>query len=110
MELKLVLLTHAQLKRVVKEAPRGFGAETDRCDVIFLFAPLTVKRAVAAMETKEGVDRIWAGTGVVYFSRLTEKATSSRMGRVIAKPEYKSMTIRSWGTTTKLLALMDGTA
>ena len=109
-ELRLVLLTQTQLKRVVKEAPRGFGADTNRCDVIFLFAPLTVKRAVAAMETKEGVDRIWAGTGVVYFSRLTEKATSSRMGRVIAKPEYQSMTIRSWGTTTKLLALIDGTA
>jgi len=106
-ELKLVLLTHAQLKRVIDEAPRGFGAETDRCDVIFLRAPLTVKRAVTAMETKEGVDHLWPGTGVVYFSRLTEKATSSRMGRVIAKPEYKSMTIRSWGTTTKLLALME---
>ena len=107
LELKLVLLTHAQLKRVVDEAPRGFGAETDRCDVIFLFSPLTVKRAVAAMETKEGVDRLWAGTGVVYFSRLTAKATSSRMGKMIMKPEYKRMTLRSWGTTTKLLALMD---
>lgn len=106
-KLRLVLLTHAQLERVVKEAPGGFGGATERCDVIFLFAPLTVKRAVAAMETKEGVDHLWAGTGVVYFSRLTEKATSSRMGRVIAKPEYKDMTIRSWGTTTKLLALMD---
>ena len=92
---------------MIDEAPRGFGAETDRCDVIFLLAPLTVKRAVGAMETKEGVDRLWAGTGVVYFSRLTEKATSSRMGRVVVKPEYKSMTIRSWGTTTRLLALME---
>ena len=97
------------MKRVVDGAPRGFGAETDRCDVIFLFAPLTVKRAVSAMETKEGVDRLWAGTGVVYFSRLTEKATSSRMGRVVMKPEYKNMTIRSWGTTTKLLDLMEQT-
>ena len=110
LELRLVLLTHAQLKRVVDEAPRGFGAKTDRCDVIFLFAPLTVKRAMAAVEMKEGVDRAWTGPGVLYFSRLTEKATSSRMGRVIAKPEYKNMTIRSWGTTTKLLALMDSRA
>ena len=81
MELRLVLLTHAQLKRVVKEAPRGFGAETDRCDVIFLFAPLTVKRAVAAMETKEGVDRIWAGTGVVYFSRLDREGHEQPHGQ-----------------------------
>jgi uncharacterized protein (DUF1697 family) len=107
LELKLVLLTHAQMKRVIDEAPRGFGAETERCDVIFLRAPLTVTRAMGALEMKDGVDRAWAGTGVVYFSRLTEKATSSRMGRVVAKPEYKSMTIRSWGTATKLLALME---
>ncbi len=107
LELKIVLLTHSQLSRVAGEAPRGFGAETDRCDVIFLRAPLTVKRATAAMETKEGVDRLWAGTGVVYFARLTERATSSRMGRVIGKPEYQSMTIRSWVTVTKLLALME---
>jgi len=107
MELKIVLLTHSQLKRVVDGGPRGFGAKTERCDVIFLRSPLTVKQAVEAMETKEGVDRLWPGTGVVYFSRLTEKATSSRMGKVIGKPEYKSMTIRSWGTVTKLLALME---
>lgn len=107
LELRLILLTHAQLKRVVDEAPREFGAESDRCDVIFLFKPLTAKRAMAAVEMKEGVDRAWTGSGALYFSRLTAKATSSRMGRVIAKPEYQNMTIRSWGTTTKLLALMD---
>jgi len=110
LELRLVLLTHVQLKRVVDQAPRGFGAKTDRCDVIFLFAPLTAKGAIAVIEMKEGVDRGWAGPGVVYFSRLTERATSSRLGRVIAKPEYQNMTIRSWGTTTKLLALMDSRA
>jgi uncharacterized protein (DUF1697 family) len=27
------------------------------------------------------------------------------MGRIVATPEYKSMTIRSWRTTTKLLDL-----
>ena len=68
LELRLVLLTQSQLKRVIDEAPRGFGAESDRCDVIFLRAPLTVKRAMAAMETKEDVDRVWAGTSVVYFA------------------------------------------
>jgi uncharacterized protein (DUF1697 family) len=107
-ELKIVLLTHAQLKRIAEGAPRGFGAKTDRCDVIFLRSPLTVDRAVAAMETRDGVDHLWAGTGAVYFSRLTEKATSSRMGKVIGKPEYQNMTIRSWATVTKLLALMEG--
>ncbi|MDQ2675753.1 MAG: DUF1697 domain-containing protein [Actinomycetota bacterium] len=107
LELKLVLLTQAQLKRVVAEAPRGFGSEAERCDVIFLRAPLTVKRALAALETREGVDRMWPGTGAVYYSRLAERASSSRMGRVVARPEYQDMTIRSWGTVGKLAALME---
>ena len=66
---------------MVDEAPRGFGADTDRCDVIFLRAPLTVNQAIAAMETKEGVDRVWAGTGVVYFSRLDREGYEQPHGQ-----------------------------
>ena len=29
------------------------------------------------------------------------------MGKFVGTPEYQDMTIRSWKTTTKLLALMD---
>lgn len=105
-ELKVVVVTAAELRRVVEEAPDGFGAETHRCDVIFLRKPLTVKQAMAVIETKEGVDSAWAGKGVLYFSRLDAKASSSRLSKVVARPEYKNMTIRSWRTTEKLLALM----
>ena len=62
---------------------------------------------MAAIETKEGVDEAWAGKGVLYFSRLDAKASSSRLGKVVARPEYKQMTIRNWRTTTKLLALTE---
>jgi uncharacterized protein (DUF1697 family) len=109
-ELKVVVVTEAELRRVVREAPAGFGAETHRCDVIFLRRPLTVKKAMAVIETKEGVDNAWAGKDVLYFSRLDAKASSSRLGKVVARPEYKEMTIRNWRTTTKLLGLMDSRA
>ena len=109
-ELKIVLLTHAELTRVVHEAPPGFGAESDRCDVIFLRKPLTVKGVFGLFETKEGVDNVWAGKQVVYFSRLAARASSSRLGKIVMVPEYKNMTIRSWSTTTKLLLLMDSRA
>ena len=76
-ELKLVLLTQraaearrhrgsAWVRRGDRSVRRGIPVRSP-----------TVKRAVAAMETKEGVDRLWVGTGVVYFSRLTEKATTA---------------------------------
>lgn len=107
LELKVVLLTGAQLRRVVEDAPRGFGADTHRCDVLFLRAPLTVKKAMAVVETREGVDGAWTGPGVLYYSRLAAKASGSRLSKIVARPEYQDMTIRSWSTTTKLLALMD---
>jgi uncharacterized protein (DUF1697 family) len=109
-ELKVVVVTEAELRGVVEAAPDGFGAETHRCDVIFLRKPLTAKQAMAAIETKEGVDSAWVGKGVLYFARLDAKASSSRLGKVVARPEYKQMTIRSWRTTTKLLALMKSRA
>jgi uncharacterized protein (DUF1697 family) len=106
-DLKVVVVTEAELRAVIADAPRGFGAETDLCDVIFLRKPLTVKKALAAVELKEGVDRVWEGKGVVYFSRLQEKASSSRLSKLVARPEYKNVTVRSWTSTKKLLAQLD---
>ena len=106
-QLRVVLLTEAQLKHVIDGAPRGFGADSYLSDVIFLRKPLTVKKAFAVAETREGVDRAWPGKGVLYFSRLASKASGSRLSRIVARPEYQNMTIRSWSTTTKMLALMD---
>ncbi len=107
LELKVVLLTEANLKAVVEGAPRGFGGEAHLWDVVFVRRPLTVKKAFGEIELREGVDRAWLGGGVLYFSRLAAKATSSRLNKVASLPEYRNMTIRNWSTTTKLLALME---
>jgi uncharacterized protein (DUF1697 family) len=106
-ELKVALLTEAHLRGVVEGAPRGFGGDSHLWDVVFVRKPLTVKKAFGVVELREGVDRAWPGRGVLYFSRLTAKATSSRLNKVASLPEYKNMTIRSWRTTTKLLTLME---
>lgn len=106
-ELKVVLLTTAQLTEVIAGAPDGFGDDSHRCDVIFLRKPLTVRKAFGLVETRDGVGAAWPGKGVIYFSRLASKASSSRLSRIVALPEYQNMTIRSWSTTTKLATLMD---
>ncbi len=109
-ELKVVLLTEAQLKGVIEGAPRGFGADSHKCDVIFLRRPLTVDRAFSLLETRKGVDRAWPGKGVLYFSRLASKASGSRLSRIVRLAEYQNMTIRSWSTTTKLITVMESRA
>jgi uncharacterized protein (DUF1697 family) len=104
--LKVVLLTHAQMNEVIEGAPAGFGGPDHRCDVIFLRKPLTVAKAFRAVEVREGVDQAWAGKRVLYFSRLAAKASGSRLSRVVMRPEYQDMTIRSWSTTAKLAKLI----
>ena len=107
--LPVMVRSHRQLRSVVGRAPDGFGAHPDmyHSDVIFLKAALTSRRALQRFELREGVDRAWEGTSVVYFDRLSERRTQSRMGRIAGTREYQQMTIRSWSTTTKLLGLLD---
>ena len=108
----VILRSKAQMRKVVEAAPARFGAEPDahRYDTIFLKSPLTAKAAIKQVEMKEGVDRCWAGAGVLYFSRTIDRITSSRMNRIVGRPIYQQMTIRNWNTTTKLAALLDETA
>jgi uncharacterized protein (DUF1697 family) len=58
--------------------------------------------------TREGIDEVVAGPGVLYVSMLISKASQSRLSKVISSPIYPRLTIRNWNTTTKLLALMEG--
>jgi uncharacterized protein (DUF1697 family) len=107
--LVVVVRSHAQLAAVVAGAPKAFGRDPAayRYDVVFLKEPLTPAAAMKGITTKDGVDAVTAGKGVLYFSRPTARATQSRLNRVASIPAYKFMTIRNWNTTTKLLALLD---
>jgi uncharacterized protein (DUF1697 family) len=107
----LVLRSRSQMRSIVEKAPDGFGGEPAkyRYDVLFLKQGLTAKTVVDRVPTKEGVDLIWAGSGVVYFSRLTTRATQSRLSRLVSLPIYKDMTIRNWNTTLKLVELLGST-
>lgn len=107
--LVVVVRSHRQLRAVVEKAPDGFGQQPDRfhSDVLFLRSPLTPAKAMGVVKLREEVDEAWAGTGVLYFARLSERRTQSRMSSIVGTPEYQLMTIRSWSTTTRLLALLD---
>jgi uncharacterized protein (DUF1697 family) len=105
----VVVRSHAQLRSVVANAPATFGAKpgTFHSDAIFLRSPLTPSQVMNIVRLRDGVDQAWAGRGVVYIARLSAQRTKSRMSSIVGTPEYANMTIRSWATTTKLLALLD---
>jgi uncharacterized protein (DUF1697 family) len=107
--LVVVVRSHRRLRAVVDRAPAGFGAKPGRfhSDAIFLKSPLTARKAMRVVQLRDEVDSAWPGQGVIYFARLSERRTQSKMGKIVGTPEYRSMTIRSWNTTTKLLDLLD---
>jgi len=104
----VVLRTKAQMRSVVERAPKGFGSQPSRylSDVLFLKPPARASAVLKSLPTKEGVDQAHAGPGLIYWSRLASRASSSRVSRVASMPIYKSMTIRSWSTAVKLAELM----
>ncbi|HET9248316.1 MAG TPA: DUF1697 domain-containing protein, partial [Actinomycetota bacterium] len=108
----VVVRSRTQMRAIVEGAPRGFGTQPAkyRYDVIFLKEPLTAKKAIGEVPTNPAVDAAHAGAGVLYFSRLAAKATASRLGKIVASPIYRNVTIRNWNTTTKLLSLMGSAA
>lgn len=105
----VVLRSRAQMRAIVDGAPKGFGADPTgyRYDVIFLKEPLTSKAALDVVPTRPDVDEAHAGRGVLYFSRLTSRASQSRLGKIVSLPIYQRVTIRNWNTTTALLRMME---
>lgn len=106
---KVVVVSAKELREIVAGAPLGFGKEPTRYryDVLFVRRPLTGPAALTEIEAAPGVDDVHAGSGALYFRRLIAKSTKSRLPKIVQKPVYKSLTIRNWNTTTKLLAMTD---
>lgn len=108
----VLIRSQAQVQAAVDQAPAGFGAEPDeyRYDVLLLMPPLTPSEALAQVGTREGVDQVAVGPDVLYFTRLTERASQSHLTKLVSKPIYKRLTVRNWNTTTRLLRLLGESA
>ena len=105
--IKVMALTSDQFQAVIDKKPKGFGEQPDKyhSDAIFLMG-IDVDEAMPIFAPREGVDAVWPGHGVVYSQRLSSMRTKSKLGKIVASPLYKSMTIRSWSTTMKLSQML----
>ncbi|MEA2607379.1 MAG: hypothetical protein QOI00_2136 [Chloroflexota bacterium] len=104
----VLVLSHAQLRDVVRKRPKGFGDDpaTYHSDAVFLIG-IDASTAMQVFDPRPGVDEVWPGTGVIYSQRLSSQRTKSRLAKIVGTPAYKSMTIRSWATTMALLERME---
>jgi uncharacterized protein (DUF1697 family) len=106
--IKVLVLTRTQLQAIVDNKPEGFGERPEKyhSDALFLMG-IDSASVIPLLNPREGVDKVWPGDGVIYSQRLSSQRTKSRLNTIMALPAYKSMTIRNWNTTTKLLELLN---
>jgi uncharacterized protein (DUF1697 family) len=105
--IKVLVLSRGQLQAVIDKKPEGFGEQPEEyhSDAIFLIG-IDSAQAMPVFDPREGVDKVWPGDGVVYSQRLSTERTRSRLNKIMGTPAYRSMTIRNWNTTTKLLEIL----
>jgi uncharacterized protein (DUF1697 family) len=105
--IRVLVLSRADLEAAIDNRPKGFGDQPDtyHSDAIFLM-DVDAAEVMPAFSPREGVDAVWPGDGLIYSQRLSAQRTKSRLNRVMSSPLYKSMTIRSWQTTTALMDLV----
>lgn len=106
--IKVLVVTQKQLQEVVDNKPRGFGEQPELyySDAIFLM-DVSLEDVAPLFNPREGVDKIWPGNNMFYSQRLGSERTKSRLSDITKSPLYKSLTIRSWNTTVKLLDIMN---
>lgn len=101
--LSAIVRSREQLAAIVSAAPPGHGSPELRSDVMFLKHPLTSEEVLAQMpELREGVDSVVPGPDVVYFSRVAERATKTRIQRFMSLPVFQRITVRNWRTVTRI--------
>jgi len=105
--IKVLVLTHKQLQAIIDNKPKGFGEQPEKyhSDAIFLMG-IDSTQALTAFHPREEVDQIWPSNEVIYSQRLSSQRTKSRLNKIMETPLYKSMTIRNWNTTTKLIEIL----
>lgn len=101
--IKTLVISEPKLKSVIRSAPEGFGSEPEKyySDVIFLIGS-TSSEVFPQIDVNPAVDNVWRGDGVIYYQRLSAQLTKSRLSKIVGKPVYKSITIRTWNTVNKL--------
>lgn len=105
--IKVLVMTKSQLKSVIDKKPKGFGESPEKyhSDAIFMM-DIDPHEAMLVFSPKEGIDMVWEGSGVIYSQRLSAQRTKSRLSKIVGTTAYKSMTIRNWNTTMKLLEML----
>ena len=103
MAIKVLVMDHKALKRVVGAIPRNWvDDKTMRTYVLLLWKELDDRNILDRLPAKPGVDELKYTPGAVIWRVDRVNVTKSQMNRLVGTPLYKRITIRSANTMRKL--------
>ncbi|MHB8614354.1 MAG: DUF1697 domain-containing protein [Candidatus Dormibacteraceae bacterium] len=103
MAIKVLVMDHQALKRMVDAIPRNWvDDKTMRTYVLLLWKELDDRRILDRLPIKPGVDELRYTPGAVVWRVDRENVSRSQMNRIVGTPLYKKTTIRSANTMRKL--------
>ena len=103
MAIKVLVMDHKTLKRMVDAIPRNWvDDKTMRTYVFLLWKELDDRSILDRLPIKPGVDELKYTPGAVVWRVDRENVGRSQMNRIVGTPLYKKITIRSANTMRKL--------
>ena len=103
MAIKVLVMDHTTLKRIVDAIPRNWvDDKTMRTYVLLLWKELDDRRILDCLPIKPGVDELRYTPGAVVWRVDRENVGRSQMNRIVGTPLYKKISIRSANTMRKL--------
>ena len=103
MAIKVIVVDHKTLKRMVDSIPRNWVDDnTMRTYVLLLWKELDDRSILDRLPIKPGVDELKYMPGAVVWRVDRDNVGRSQMNRIVGTPLYKKITIRSANTMRKL--------
>ena len=109
---RVVLRSHSEMARHVKDLPRAWKCPDPkmRYNVLFLRHEIDSESIIEGLAPKPDIEQISYGPGVLYWSAHSSDLARTSMVKLSSRAIYKHVTVRNLNTTRKILELMDAMA
>lgn len=96
-----------ELQAALEHAPSWWGKDsTVKHNAIFVIAPKTTKEIMESIgETKPEYESVATYEPIIFWSAPAQTFSRTRYSKIVGTKAYKSITIRNFNTTKKLLEL-----
>lgn len=109
MSIKVVLRDQESMRKLVKAIPDAWVNDKEmKCDVMFLWEEIDDKAVLKQLPFDPTLEDVKYVPGAVIWRIDRDKATKSRMFKIVGTKLHQHMTIRNPNTVRKLYELMKG--